>query len=171
MVKKINKIKLFIKNNSFSMIIANSLKDKLLKNNFKIVDNDYDLAIAIGGDGTFLKMIQENNFNNKIIYVGINSGNLGFFEDINIDELDIFVKCIKKNDFILKNMSYLNVEIICNKKIKNFHSLNEVVVRNANYKTLSSSVYIDDVLLENYFGDGVLISTSIGSTAYNLSVG
>lgn len=171
MAKCINKIKLFIKDNSYSMIVANSLKEKLLKNNFKIVNKDYDIAIAIGGDGTFLSMIQDNEFTNKVIYVGINSGNLGFFEEIEPDELDMFVDSLKNNNYILKELSYLNVKIFDKKNIFNYRCLNEVVVRNVNYKTLIAEIYINNKLLENFFGDGILICSPTGSTAYNLSVG
>ncbi len=49
------------------------------------------------------------------------------------------------------------------------NALNEVVVRDINLKTMYMDVFIDGKLLENYVGDGLMISTPIGSTAYNLS--
>ena len=52
-----------------------------------------------------------------------------------------------------------------------FYSLNEIVVREKTLNTLKLDVYIDNYLLENFAGDGILVATSFGTTAYNLSFG
>ena len=51
---------------------------------------------AIGGDGSFLRMIKSSNFNSKPLYVGINSGTLGFLQEVKVDELDEFIEEIAK---------------------------------------------------------------------------
>ena len=61
--------------------------------------------------------------------------------------------------------------MITNDKIYTFNSLNEVVVRNKHFKTLRIPTYIDNEFLEEFSGDGLLVSTSTGSTAYNMSLG
>ena len=171
MTKKINKIKLYVKENSFSMIIANLLKEKLVKNNFKIVEDNYDLAVSIGGDGTFLGMISKNNFLSNVIYVGINSGNLGYLQNIDVDKIDKFVRCLKNDEFHVDKLSYLDVELLNKNEKKHYYCLNELVLRNQNFKAINVSIYIENNLLEKVFGDGILISTPTGSAAYNLSVG
>ena len=60
---KIKKIKLFINDNLRSNKVAREVKEKLEKNKFVIVEEGYDLAIAIGGDGSFLRMVKNANFN------------------------------------------------------------------------------------------------------------
>ena len=54
------KVKLFINNNDKSRDFANSLQKKLIKKGFIIAEEDYDLAIAIGGDGSFLRMVKSS---------------------------------------------------------------------------------------------------------------
>ena len=171
MTRVINKIRLFVKDNAKSKVVAEIVKDKLLVNNYLLVDNDYDLAISIGGDGTFLRMVRECNFNNKVYYIGINSGNLGFLQDISLDEIDSFIECLNNNDLKYEELSYGKVKISKENGEREYSCLNEVVIRNVDYKTLSIPIYINDDLLEEFHGDGILVSTAIGSTAYNLSNG
>lgn len=167
MLRIINKIKLFVKDNDKSNEIANTLKEKLLLNSFVIMDSNFDLAIAIGGDGTFLKMILECNFNSNIYYIGINTGNLGFLQDLNVDLIDKFIECLNTNKLNYEKISY-GKAIVNDKKLL---FINEIVIRNINYKALSMPVHIDNTLLEEFYGDGLLVSTPMGSTAYNLSNG
>ena len=71
-MRKINKIKLFINDNEKSKIVAKDLELELKKYDFKIVSRNYDLAISIGGDGSFLRMVKDTKFNENIYYIGIN---------------------------------------------------------------------------------------------------
>ena len=80
MERKINKIKLFVKDNEKCKNVAKDLEEVVKNQSFKLVEEDYDLAVSIGGDGTFLKMVNETNFNPNIYYVGINAGTLGFYK-------------------------------------------------------------------------------------------
>ena len=84
---KIKKVKLFINDNLRSNKVAREVKEKLEKNKFAIVEEGYDLAIAIGGDGSFLRMVKNANFNSKCCYVGINAGTLGFAQEVNVNEI------------------------------------------------------------------------------------
>ena len=170
-MRKINKVKLFVNDNELSQIVAKDLELELKKYNFKIVNKGYDLAISVGGDGSFLRMVKENNFNDKIYYIGINSGTLGFLQEINIEECSDFVKRLNSNNFKEENISIQETKVITDDNIYNFNSLNEIVIRKNNFNTLKIPVYVDNELLEDFTGDGLLISTSTGSTAYNMSFG
>ena len=78
-MKEINKVRLFVNNNIKSKNVEKEVKAILLKEKFNIVDNnDFDLGIAVGGDGSFLRMIRNSNFKADALYVGINAGTLGF---------------------------------------------------------------------------------------------
>ena len=167
----INKVKIFSNRNTKSQEITEKLKNLLIKNNFIIVEDNYDLGIAIGGDGTFLKMVKESHFNPNILYVGINSGTLGFAQDISVDEIEELIKRIKTNDYIKEEIGIEKIKVITKEKEYNFNALNEIVIRDNRLKAISLEVIIDNISLEEYIGDGLLISTSFGSTAYNLSVG
>ena len=170
-MRKINKVKLFVNDNELSSLVAKDLELELKKYNFEIVDKCYDLGISIGGDGTFLKMVKENNFNDDIYYIGVNSGTLGFLQEIDIKDTKDFVKRLNSNKFKIEELSIQKTKVITEEKIETFNSLNEIVVRRKNFRTLKIPIYVDDELLEEFSGDGILVSTSTGSTAYNMSFG
>lgn len=172
MKRLINKIKIFPNDNEKSKEITQLLKERLELANFEIVDSKYDLAIAVGGDGSFLRMVKNNVFDSETYYVGINAGTLGFLQEISIADIDIFIERLNKNDFTIQTIGVQETKITTKDgNISRFFSLNEIVIRDKNLKTAKLIIEIDNELLEKYIGDGILISTSIGSTAYNLSFG
>ncbi len=168
---KIKKVKLFINDNLKSIGVARQVKEKLIENKFAIVDENYDLAIAIGGDGSFLRMIKNAQFNSKCCYVGINAGTLGFAQEISVDEIAQFVEMLKSGDYKIEEIGVQEVDIKTKKGKNKHYSINEIVVRDEALNTAEFDVFVDGGLLENFVGDGLLISTSFGSTAYNLSFG
>ena len=171
MNKQINRIKIYIKNSKKAKKEAEIIKNKLQNNSFQIVEKDYNLALSIGGDGTFIKMIHENKFNNRIYYSGINAGSLGYLIDCEKDEVDEFINKIKNNDFYLRNAYILETKIMTKNSKTTITSFNECIIKSNNQLLLNADVYLDNELLENFVGDGLLISTPNGSTAYNLSYG
>ncbi len=170
-MKNISKIKLFSNHTLKAQETLKIIEKKLIANNFFIVDEEYDLAIAIGGDGSFLQMVKENNFNSDIYYIGINAGTLGFAQEINIEDIDDFIKELKNDDFKIDKIGIQETEIKNNDSISKFYSLNEIVIREKDLNTVFLNIMIEDVFLEKFVGDGILITTSFGSTAYNLSFG
>lgn len=171
MGRRINKVKLFVNDNDKSVIVAKDLELELKKYGFKIVNRGFDLAISVGGDGSFLRMVKETKFNDNIYYIGVNSGTLGFLQEIDIKDCVDFVKRLNSDKYKIENIGIQETKVITEDNIYYYDSLNEIVVRNRDFNTLKVPVYVDDELLENFTGDGVLISTSTGSTAYNMSFG
>ena len=165
------KVKLFINNNDKSRDFANSLQKKLIKKGFIIAEEDYNLAIAIGGDGSFLRMVKSSLFNEDCIYVGINTGTLGFAQEISIEEIDKFLTDLKNNNYKIEEIGIAEAEITLSDSISKQLFLNEIVVRDQDLNTANLKIEVEEKLLENYAGDGILITTSFGSTAYNLSFG
>ena len=170
-MRKINKIKLFVNDNLKSRNVSEILLEKLKEKDFEIVEEMFDLGIAIGGDGSFLRMVKDSNFNSDCYYVGINAGTLGFAQDVSIDEIEEFVNVISMNTFKCEEVGVQEIEIMTDDSVSRHFSLNELVVRDGHLSVAKLAVKIEDVLLENYVGDGILIATSFGSTAYNMSVG
>lgn len=168
-MRNINKVKLFSNHTSNSKSIEEELKMILKKYNFEISE-DFDLGIAIGGDGSFLQMVKQTNFNSKPFYIGVNTGTLGFLQEIKPDKLEEFVKSLNENNYKYDEIGILETSIIQNNQNKKFYSLNELVIRDLNLNVFKSEIFIDKVKLENFAGDGLLIATSVGSSAYNISL-
>jgi len=171
MSSSIKNFKLFVNENEKAKMTALSVQKVLENAQFKCVDCDYDLAIAIGGDGSFLRMVRENDFNENVYYVGINAGTLGFLQEVKLEEMDEFIQNLRENNYRIVSLGIQETTIQLEEEKRYFKSLNEIVIRNSHLDTCHLDLKIDDRLLEHYAGDGMLISTSAGSTAYNLSFG
>ena len=164
-------VRLFVNDNETSKNVSKIVKEKLESANFQIVEDNYDLAIAIGGDGSFLRMIKSSNFNENCLYIGINAGTLGFAQEVNVEEIDKFILDLENNNYKIENIGIQEIEIKTPDTISKQLSLNEMVIRDLNLNTVNLKVLVEGMLLEDFVGDGLLLATSFGSTAYNLSFG
>ena len=162
------KIKLFINDNEQSIEFGKVVRDRFLENGFELNDEEFDLGIAVGGDGSFLRMIKNTKFDSNPYYVGINTGHLGFLQEVKKEELDKLVEEIKEKKYKVSKIGIQETTI--NDKDK-YYSFNEIVLRDSELNIVKADIYINDDFLEEYNGDGIMIATSIGSTAYNLSYG
>ena len=169
-MKGIKSFKIYSNNNDKALNATNIIKEKLIKNGL-VESDEYDLAIAIGGDGSFLRMVKYTNFNSDCLYVGINAGTLGFAQEVSLNNIDEFIRDIKNGNYKVDTIGVEKTKVVTNEGDSNFFSLNEIVIRDKELNTAVLDVLVDDVYLEEYHGDGLLIATSFGSTAYNLSFG
>lgn len=165
---------LFIRSDEKSMQIANSIR-KLNNCSLKPLEetDDGDLIIAIGGDGTFLKSVTSTNFSKSKIYAGIHTGTLGFLQNLSADEVFALIKYLSYEKEIKTRkvlVSSVTVNLI-NGKILSYYSLNEVLIVGNNYSKISFAEYVNDELLQNVTGNGIVIATSTGDTAYSMNSG
>lgn len=170
-MKKLEKVKIYANQNQRSARIFQILVEELKEYSFQLVEEDPDLAIAIGGDGAFLRMLKERCFDEQCLYVGINTGTLGFLQEICPDDIHALVVAISKGQYRIEQLGVQETKIFDKEQVHSFFSLNEIVLREKDLNTLKVDLYIDHGSLGSYVGDGLLISTSTGSTAYNLSYG
>ena len=164
-------VRIFYNNNDKSINTFKDIQEKLLKNGFNIVEDDYNIAIAIGGDGAFLRMIKETNFKSDVLYLGINTGTLGFAQEIHVDELDQLIDNLKRNNFKINKFGIQETNVYTTSGNSKFYSLNDIVInRSGALRVIDFDIYVNDEYLTSYT-DGLIISTPTGSTAYNLSAG
>ena len=162
-------------------IVANSsyesrkIKQKLIK---LLKENDYtpsttfnpdaELTVCIGGDGTFINAVQKNNFT-RIPTVGINTGHLGFYQEVSPDKLEKFIEDYNNGDYSIEELKIVEAEIFTRNKSLILSGVNEIVLKAKHSKIIHTNVYVNRNFLEKFSGDGLLISTPSGSTAYNFS--
>ena len=140
----------------------------------EIITNDRftaDMALSIGGDGTFLSTAARVGDKN-IPILGINSGRLGFLADVAMDELITTLETILEDKFTLENRSLLAVETLDGTWLETPYALNDIVI----LKQDTSSLILDyakpnEEFINTYQADGLIISTPTGSTAYSMSAG
>lgn len=130
-----------------------------------------DMAISIGGDGTFLKAASIVG-KKEIPILGINTGRLGFLADITPEEMEEAFNEIYQGQYQAEARRVLQVE--SNKQpLKGYpYGLNEIaVLKRDSSSMISIQAYINGNPLNRYQADGLIISTPTGSTGYSLSVG
>lgn len=162
-----NRVKFFVKDKTVAKEIYEVAKTIFNEHGIIEDDSNYDIAIAIGGDGTFLKMLRTNEFNTNIKYAGISAGTLGFLQEISKNEIKSLADAIVNDNYGIKERVIEEIDIDGEKE----YALNEIVIRNSDLSVLGVKVDIDNNMLENIEGDGILICTPTGSSAYNLSIG
>ena len=130
-----------------------------------------DMLICFGGDGTILhtsKIATQHN----IPVLGVNIGTMGFIAELESGELELLRK-IPKKEFTIENRSMLDISVSSGGQ-QTFHeiALNDAVVtKGAIARVIQISICCDGVEATNYSGDGVIVCTPTGSTAYSMSAG
>jgi NAD+ kinase len=156
--------------------ILESVSANMEESTPRLIAEDIECAIVLGGDGTIIQSANDLMPHN-IPILGVNMGTLGFLAEIEeihvFDALDRLFKDdyrIDKRIMIAGNISYDSAhdkEVTCP-----MYALNDVVVARKGFsRIISLCIYVNDELVDNFMGDGVIISTPTGSTAYNLSAG
>ena len=130
-----------------------------------------DFLIALGGDGTLISLCRKS-FKYKKPVLGVYAGNLGFLTDIKFDEFESFIDKIFKNDYRIDTRMMLEVSFHAKKRTQTIVAFNDVVFSRPKLSGMATvEAYIDNELINSYYGDGLIVSTPTGSTAYNVSAG
>ena len=127
---------------------------------------DTDMVLSVGGDGTFLsvsKLVADSG----IPVVGVNLGRLGFLSENRPEDV---ADALLSGDYTLENRTLLGAEL-AERPGQKLYALNEITVHRTGAAMLAVEVTLDGVTLPTYWADGLIVSTSSGSTAYSLSAG
>ena len=139
---------------------------------FEKICEKSDFLVSLGGDGTLLSLVRRSYSYSKPV-VGINAGTLGFLADVRIDEVDNFLEQLHDGEYRIDNRMMMEGSITTKDgKKRPFFALNDVVItRPVISKMVKINASIDGEWFNTYRGDGLIISTPTGSTAYNLAAG
>ncbi|MDJ0651891.1 MAG: NAD(+)/NADH kinase [Simkaniaceae bacterium] len=127
-----------------------------------------DILITMGGDGSILRVAhQHSEF--KAAILGINLGHLGFMADVQISEIIPCLEDLLKGRYIIQER--IIIDGVSNRNTP-FFAINDCVLHRAqNPSLVEIAIYVDDLLLNNFQADGVILATPTGSTAYSLAAG
>ena len=126
---------------------------------------DTDMLLSIGGDGTFLsasKLVADSG----LPVVGVNLGRLGFLSENRPEDV---AEALLAGEYSVEDRTVLKAELLQSGEA--LCALNEVTVHRSGSAVLGVEVMVDGKRLPTYWADGLIVSTSAGSTAYSLSVG
>jgi len=125
-----------------------------------------DIILVLGGDGTILQAAMIA-LEMDAPMLCVSCGYLGFLAEVGMNGLGDALKKLKKEEFFYDDRNLLSVK----SGDKEYLCLNEVVVKGDAFKLVDLDVYLNDNFLSSYKTDGVIVASSTGSTAYNLSAG
>lgn len=144
-------------------------KDSIGLENIKY--NYLDMIIALGGDGTILRTSRNLN-NSNIPILGVNIGNLGFLSSVEILDFENAMKKFIKDDYYVEDRMMLKCTLPYRDGVQEYTALNDIVVSKGTLaRVVKYELHIDNKFYLNFTGDGLIISTPTGSTAYSLSAG
>ncbi|NMC37235.1 MAG: NAD(+) kinase [Bacteroidales bacterium] len=130
-----------------------------------------DMVLSVGGDGTFLEtMLRVMRFGVPI--AGVNTGRMGFLANISDDEIGHSIDLLCQGDYEIIERSLLEIKSppdLFGREAST--ALNEITVQKADPSMIIINIHVNEIYLNTYWADGLIISTATGSTAYNLSVG
>lgn len=131
-----------------------------------------EMLIALGGDGTMLRVGRTGAFNNQPV-LGINLGRLGFLMEVQPDDWPAALEQVVAGDYRLEERMMLHAaHCQTGAEMRSYEALNEVVVgRGGVFRPIRLQTFVDNELLTTYVADGLIIATPTGSTAYALAAG
>lgn len=130
-----------------------------------------DILVSIGGDGTLISVVRRS-YKYQLPALGVHAGKLGFLADLSVEDMKDFVKILKDGDFRIDERAVLEATIKTENEKSVLYAFNDIVLtRPSISKMIRIDTLVDDKAFNTYYGDGVIVSTPTGSTAYNLSAG
>ena len=158
-------------------LLEGYLAGRIITNSYQILHQGeelkglIDVVLTLGGDGTLLDMVTLIR-DSGIPVIGINFGRLGFLASVNKNDIAAAIYAVVNRQFSLDSRELLNID--SDKSIfgtDNF-ALNDITIhKRDDAAMITTHVYLNGEILNSYWGDGIIISTSTGSTAYSLSCG
>jgi NAD+ kinase len=146
----------------------------LIKDNYcdEYIFKHSDIIIVLGGDGTLLNVARQASCNGVPLF-GINLGHLGFLTETEVGDMYTSLEKLIAGDYSIERRMMLEAFIRNNHEpTKNYIALNDIVVAKGNFSRLITySIFINDNFVDEYSGDGIIVSSPTGSTAYSLSAG
>jgi NAD+ kinase len=138
----------------------------------QIASRTPDFVVVLGGDGTLLSAARAVA-KADIPILGVNLGSLGFLTEIALPELYSTLDAMDRGECSFESRAMLHCELVrAEKSIGGFDCLNDAIVnKSAIARLVEFDLYVDDAFVSNYKGDGVIVATPTGSTAYSLAAG
>lgn len=168
--------------NQINIYVQRSFHDYLCSQNLEtkvedVIDDSsefsLDMALSIGGDGTFLRTVALLR-NKKIPILGLNTGRLGFLADVSCDDFELTLLDILNKKYHVEERAQIKLTV--NEEEgegeETYYALNEVaILKQDQASMITVTMYINGEFLSSYEADGLIVSTPTGSTAYSLSIG
>lgn len=154
-----------------SMAVKAKLMALMTERGFLSVDENPDVIVAIGGDGTMLSAVRDHR-SKKIPFIGINTGSLGFLPNVRPDNMNGLLDALVSETFTIQ--SYPLLKVICKtvmgEQVESY-AFNEILIKHLEPRLMEAKIFINGKAFNYFTGDGFIISTPIGATGYAIWAG
>lgn len=137
------------------------------------IDEGTECAIVLGGDGTMIQAAIDL-VHRDLPILGINTGNLGFLTEVEENRMDEALERLIAGDYSVESRIMLKEQkmFLRERSVSSCYALNDMVIsKRGDCRLITIKVLVNNVLVDVYRADGLIISTPTGSTGYNLSAG
>ena len=128
------------------------------------------MVMSLGGDGTFLRAARWIG-DREIPILGVNTGHLGFLASCGLHDVEEMIQEVCRGNISIEKRMLIEVSSEAIPSDKWIYALNEITFMRYGSSMLTVNAFINDIFLAEYRGDGLIIATPTGSTAYSLSAG
>lgn len=161
---------IYTKNNEESLTKKATVTEAFKLEGFSVLDTDDEanIIVSIGSDGTFLQAVRKTGFRQDCLYAGLSlKAKQSLYCDFLYDDLSTIVETIHDAEIQIRKYPLIEVKI---DEHKPFYCLNEFSIRSNIVRSFALDIMIDHKHFETFRGDGLITSTPTGSTAYNKSM-
>lgn len=154
-----------------SMAVKAKLLVLMAERGFQSVDEDPDVIVAIGGDGTMLSAVRDHR-SKRTPFIGINTGSLGFLPNVRPDNMAGLLDALETHSYSIQ--SYPLLKVICKtvmgEQVESY-AFNEILIKHLEPRLMEAKIFINGKPFNYFTGDGFIISTPIGATGYAIWAG
>lgn len=168
------RIFIYANNTDLTAETVSTLSVKFRKRGFavsEVFDEGVEFIICVGGDGTLLRLLPDLKYPSVPI-IGVNTGHVGFFQEFETDRLDELADICWERRYGIQKHQLLGASVFVDgEKAGEHKAINDITIRSSISRLTHLNVSIGKTFIERFSGDGIVISTPVGSTAYNYSLG
>lgn len=157
------------RDDSYSQEIQGLISHVLIRSGWTYDEEHPELVICVGGDGTLLRAIHQYiDLLDDVLFVGLHTGTLGFLTDYTVSEIEHFIRDLLSESYTVETSHLLEMTMDTTHKI--FYALNDVRIGSF-AESVNFEIYIDGEFFEQTSGSGICISSQVGSSAANRTLG
>lgn len=157
------------RDDEFSLEMKELLTDVLIRHHWTLDEKDPELVICVGGDGTLLRALHRYiDVLDHVLFVGLHTGTLGFLADYTVSEIDMFISDLLSESYSVESSHLLEMQMDTTDKV--FYALNDIRIGSF-AESVNFEIYIDGEFFEQTSGSGICISSQVGSSAANRTLG
>ena len=165
----------YLKSKQIEVVVSEEMFEDFNDSNITIFNpeetDQIKFVLVLGGDGSFLRAARQY-YKYHLPFLGLNLGRVGYLTECDMNNAYEMIDMVLNKQYKIKEMALLDVQIISEQGFKKYVGFNEVLIhRGAYLKMMKLNVKVKDRFLDAFYADGVIVSTTMGSSAYNLSAG